>query len=201
MRDHLMLMRHGETVWNVERRFTTRTDVELSEAGVAQAQEAARALAAVKIDRIFASPLLRARRTAEIIAAAQAGDCPVLVDDRLVEVDAGPFEGKTSAELAAGELADTFHGWHTLGTEFPSGTERFEVALARAAEFLDEHADLPGSTLVMTHGSLVRLMVCSYFLGGPPENHRRLWLDNCRLAVFQPRDGVQKMMGFNVSSP
>jgi broad specificity phosphatase PhoE len=73
--------------------------------------------------------------------------------------------------------------------------------LARASEFFADHADLPGSTLVVTHGSLARLIVCSHFLGGPPRNHRRLWLDNCRLALFQERDGEQKMMGFNILAP
>jgi broad specificity phosphatase PhoE len=201
MQERLMLMRHGETVWNAERRFTTRSNIELSEAGIDQAREAAEALAAVRIDRIFASPLARARVTAEIIAERQRGDCPVVVDERLAEIDAGPFEGKTSAELEAGELAQAFRDWHVDGTVFPDGAEPFETALKRAASFLDEQAGLPGSTLVVSHGSLVRLIVCSYFLGGPPPNHRRLWLDNCRLAVFEPRDRVQKMMGFNVRTP
>jgi glucosyl-3-phosphoglycerate phosphatase len=49
----LILIRHGETVWNLERRFTTRTDVELSEAGIEQARRAADALAEVTIDRIY----------------------------------------------------------------------------------------------------------------------------------------------------
>ena len=101
-----MLMRHGETVWNAEHRFTTRTDVELSAAGLEQAAEAARALSAVGIDRVFASPLSRARRTAELIAAAQATDCPVLVDERLTEIDAGPFEGMTSAEIEEFQLLE-----------------------------------------------------------------------------------------------
>ena len=192
-----MLMRHGETVWNAEHRFTTRTDVELSAAGLEQAAEAARALSAVGIDRVFASPLSRARRTAELIAAAQATDCPVLVDERLTEIDAGPFEGMTSAEIAAGDLAEAYHGWHALGTEFPPGTERFDDALARASAFLADHAGLPGSTLVVTHGSLARLIVCSHFLGGAPLNHRRLWLDNCRLAVIEWRGGVPKLIAFN----
>ena len=58
-----------------------------------------------------------------------------------------------------------------------------------AASFLDEHAGEDGTTLVVTHGSLARLMVSSYFLGGPPAVHRHLWLDNCRLAVIEPMDG------------
>ncbi|MDX6550349.1 MAG: glucosyl-3-phosphoglycerate phosphatase, partial [Gaiellales bacterium] len=105
MRRRLILIRHGETVWNHEHRFTTRTDVALSETGIEQARAAAESLAAVSIDRIYSSPLQRAARTAEMIAARQGNECPVAADPRLVEIDAGPFEGLTEEELKAGPLA------------------------------------------------------------------------------------------------
>ena len=194
----LILIRHGETVWNLERRFTTHTDVELSDAGLDQARRAAEALAAVSIDRIYSSPLRRALRTAEMIAARQAGTCPVTADARLTEIDAGPFEGQTEEELAAGPLAAAFARWHTDGEpEFPEGSEPFDAALARASAFLEEHEGEQGTTLVATHGSLARLIVSSHFLGGPPPYHRRLWLDNCRLAVLEWRGGVPKLIAFN----
>jgi broad specificity phosphatase PhoE len=194
----LILIRHGETVWNLERRFTTRTDVELSDAGLDQARRASEALAAVSIDRIYSSPLQRALRTAEMIAARQQATCPVTTDARLTEIDAGPFEGQTAEELAAGPLAAEFARWHTDGQpEFPEGSEPFDSALERASAFLDEHEGEPGTTLVATHGSLARLIVSSHFLGGPPPYHRRLWLDNCRLAVVEWRGGVPKLIAFN----
>jgi broad specificity phosphatase PhoE len=195
----LILIRHGETVWNLERRFTTRTDVELSEAGIDQARRAADALAEVTIDRIYSSPLRRALRTAEMIAVRQGDGCTVTTDPRLVEIDAGPFEGLTEEELAAGPLAVDFARWHTDGEpEFPDGCEPFDVALARASAFLEQHDSDPGTTLIATHGSLARLIVSGHFLGGPPPFHRRLWLDNCRLAVFEWRSGVPKLIAFNV---
>ena len=122
-------------------------------------------------------------------------------DDRLVEIDAGPFEGKTSDELEAGPLAAAFAAWHTDDAEpvFPDGAETFVDALARASEFLAEHEGEQGTTLIVTHGSLARLIVCSHFLGGPPPLNRRLWLDNCRLAVFEERSGVPKMVAFNAT--
>ncbi len=198
MQRRLILIRHGETEWNLERRFTTRTDVELSEVGLAQAARAADALAALAIDRIYSSPLRRALRTAELIAARQATECPVTTDPRLVEIDAGPFEGHTEQELSGGPLAADFARWHTDGTpEFPDGCEPFDAALSRASGFLEEHDGEPGTTLLVTHGSLARLIVSSHFLGGPPPFHRRLWLDNCRLAVFEWRGDVPKLVAFN----
>ena len=198
MQERLLLMRHGETVWNAEHRFTTHSDVELSPAGVAQAAEAAAALAGENLARIFSSPMQRARRTAEIVAAAQADRPDVVIDERLLEIDAGPFDGQTTEELQAGPLAEAFAAWHTDGDPvFPEGTETFDDALRRVSAFFDEHAGLPGTTLVVTHGSLARLAICSHFLGGPPPYHRRLWLDNCRLTSFENRDGIHKMVAFN----
>jgi broad specificity phosphatase PhoE len=199
MRRRLILIRHGETVWNHERRFTTRTDVALSATGLDQARTAAGTLEAVRIDRIYSSPLQRALLTAEMIAARQGNGCPIATDARLVEIDAGPFEGLTEEELTAGPLAAEFARWHTDGSpEFPPGCEPFDDALARSSAFLDQHVDEPGTTLVATHGSLARLIVSSHFLGGPPPLHRRLWLDNCHLAVFEWRGGVPKLIAFNV---
>ena len=197
----LLLIRHGETVWNAERRFTTHSDVPLSEVGLEQVAAAAEALAATAIDRIYSSPLQRARVTAETIAARQAGEPEVTVDDRLTEIDAGPFEGLTEDELRSGSMADDYARWHTdAEPEFTEGAETFDAALARAAAFLDERAGDAGTTLVVSHGSLTRLIVSSYFLGGPPPLHRRLWLDNCRLAVVEWRGGVPKITSFNVTA-
>jgi broad specificity phosphatase PhoE len=198
----LLLIRHGETVWNAQRRYTTRSDVPLSEVGLEQARAAAAALSATEIDRIYSSPLQRARATAETIAARQPGRPAVVADDRLVEIDAGPFEGMTEDDLQSGPMADDYARWHTnAGPEFPAAAETFDAALARASAFLDEHAGETGTTLVVSHGSLTRLIVSSYFLGGPPPLHRHLWLDNCRMAVVEWRGGLPKITGFNVAAP
>jgi len=198
----LLLIRHGETAWNAERRFTTRSDPPLSQVGLEQAGAAAEALAATGIDRIYSSPLQRARVTAETIAALQRVRPAVVTDDRLREIDAGPFEGMTEDELRAGPMAGDYALWHTNAEpEFPDGAETFDQALARAAAFLNEHAGESGITLVVSHGSLTRLIVSSYFLGGPPPLHRHLWLDNCRMAVVEWHGGWPKITGFNVAAP
>ena len=199
MNDRLMVIRHGETVWNAEHRFTTSSDVPLSDVGIRQAEAAAANLAATSIDRIYASPLQRALRTAEMIAASQAAPCSVEVDERLTEIDAGPFDGKTTEELRAGPLAAEFAAWHTDGDPtFPDGTETFDHALERVTAFFADHQGERGTTLVATHGSLARLIVSSYLLAAPPAQHRRLWLDNCHLAVVEQRDGIPKLVGFNL---
>lgn len=199
MNNRLLVIRHGETVWNAEHRFTTHSDVPLSDVGIWQAETAAANLSAATIDRIYSSPLQRALRTAQTIAASQATACTVEVDERLTEIDAGPFDGKTTDELRAGPLAAEFASWHTDDEPaFPDGTETFDHALERIASFFADHQDEAGTTLIATHGSLARLIVSSYLLAAPPAQHRRLWLDNCHLAVVELRDGVPKLVGFNV---
>jgi len=198
----LLLIRHGETVWNHDGRFTTHSDVPLSEVGVAQALDAAEALAATPIARIYSSPLQRALVTAETIAARQTGGPPLHVDGRLTEIDAGPFDGLTVDEITAGPLAAEFAAWHRAERPvFPEGTETFASAVARAGSFLDDVRDAPGVTLAATHGSLARVIVSALVLGGDPAQHRRLWMDNCRLAVVEWRAGVPTLTGFNLPRP
>jgi broad specificity phosphatase PhoE len=195
-----LLLRHGETVWNEERRFTTRSDIPLSERGVEQAERLARNLAGASIDRIVSSPLQRARVTAEIVARALPREVPLTVDPRLTEIDAGPFEGLTPEEAEEGALADAYERWHTdEEPEFPEGAETFESALARGAAALAEVAALPGTTLVSTHGSLARLLIAAVVIGAPPGRHRRLWLDNARFAIVEwSSGGKPRLTGFNL---
>jgi broad specificity phosphatase PhoE len=198
----LILVRHGVTVWNTEGRYTTRSDIPLSDAGIAQAQAAAAALASVQIDRVFCSPLARARNTGEIIAAAQTrGAPPVVVDERLIEIDAGPFEGLTGAEINAGPLAEAHALWHSdTDPVTPAGAETLESAFERAAAFFADVSGLPGTTLAATHGSLARVLVASVVLGAPPPAHRHLWLDNCHWVVI--RFGrLPRMVAFNQGPP
>lgn len=198
----LIVVRHGVTVWNAEGRYTTRSDIPPSDEGIEQAHAAAAALAATRIDRVFCSPLRRARMTGEIIAAAQRGDTPpVVVDERLTEIDAGPFEGLTAAEINAGPLAEAHTLWHSdTDPVTPAGAETLESAHRRAAAFFADVSDLSGTTLAATHGSLARVLVASVVLGAPPAAHRRLWLDNCHWVVIR-LDRRPRMVAFNLGAP
>jgi probable phosphoglycerate mutase len=197
----LVLVRHGATVWNAEGRFTTRTDVELSPEGVDQAAAAARAFAATEIDRVVCSPLMRARATGEAIAAAAPGRPPVTVDERLREIDAGPFEGLTGAEIEAGELAAAFHRWRAeTDPVWPDGAESYDSAVARASSFFADVRDLPGTTVAATHGSLARVLVTAVVLGIAPGLHRRMWLDHCHCAVVALDHSPPRLVALNVAA-
>jgi probable phosphoglycerate mutase len=194
-------VRHGATAWNAEGRFTTRTDVELSPDGREEAEAAARALAGIGIERVMCSPLLRARATGEAIAAAAPGPPAVTIDERLREIDAGPFEGLTGAEIDAGPLAEEFHRWRSeTEPEFPEGAETYESAVARARSFFGDVRDLPGTTLAATHGSLARVLVTAVVLGVDPGLHRRMWLDHCHCAVVALDELPPRLVALNIDA-
>jgi broad specificity phosphatase PhoE len=94
----LYLIRHGETDWNLQHRIQGLTDIPLNETGREQARAAGRLLSERGFDRIFSSPLSRARETAEIIAAEAGLPSPDIVD-ALVERDYGDAEGLSFAEI------------------------------------------------------------------------------------------------------
>jgi broad specificity phosphatase PhoE len=194
----LIVVRHGVTAWNVEGRYTTRTDVPLSPAGIEQARAAAAALADEPIDRVFCSPLSRARTTGEMIAAAQPRPIDVVVDRRLTEIDAGPFEGLTPAQIDAGPLAEAHARWHTdTDPVTPEGAETLASARDRAAAFFAEVSALPGTTLAATHGSLARVLVAAVVLGADPAAHRRMWFDNGHWAVIE-HDDRARLVAWNL---
>jgi len=196
-----VLLRHGETAWNAEGRYATRSDIPLSDRGRAQAVRAAGAFASAPIDRVVSSPLARALETARLIAGACHGCVsPPAVDHRLVEIDAGPFEGKTPAELARGPLREAFASWQRDAHPTPPpGAETLDSAVLRLRAAAGDLRRLPGTTLAVTHGSLARIFVCSVGLGTAPWNYRRLWLDNCRCAVFDTGGPELRLLAFNAS--
>ena len=140
------LVRHGETDWNIEKRFQGQRDIPLNERGRAQARASGQALAGVTFAAVFASPLHRARQTAQIIAG-YTGGAPVVTDDRLIERSFGALEGMT---LPEGQAYLASHGG-TGGQETKlSAGSRMEDFLAWAAERYPEE-----DILVVSHGSII----------------------------------------------
>jgi broad specificity phosphatase PhoE len=152
-----LLVRHGETDWNRENRFQGHADPPLNELGRSQARELATSLARDGIDAVYASPLQRARETAEIIARALALD--VGTDPRLMEVDVGSWSGLTRDDVAA-RFPEAFDRWRA-GSHGWAGGETYEELATRVLRALREIAARhPGGTvLVIGHGGTVRSML------------------------------------------
>jgi broad specificity phosphatase PhoE len=168
----LILVRHGETAWNRERRFQGWRDVPLSADGRVQAERTARALARSGAARVYTSPLGRARETAAEIA--KPSGLGVVADEAFKEISFGAWEGMTLDEVEA-RFGELHAAWRTEPhrVRFPAG-EDLATAGARAlgglARLAAAHA---GQTVVLvTHGVIVRLIVLQA-LGLGPE---RLWV-------------------------
>lgn len=180
-------VRHGVSGWNAESRLCGRTDVPLAEEGRRQAALLGERLRGLSATALYTSPLRRAVETAEIIARA-VGLAP-MVDERLVELDYGAWEGKTFAEIMAQE-ADAFRAWDAdPGNVAPRGGESGGQALQRVAPFLEElaarHAGEREHAIVVCHRTICRLVVCHALGLSPSEYRRRLSMDNAALNIIQ----------------
>ncbi|MFF5704303.1 histidine phosphatase family protein [Streptomyces sp. NPDC012794] len=155
----IVLWRHGQTAWNLERRFQGSTDIELTETGVAQARRAARLLASLKPDAIVASDLRRAADTAAELAAVTG--LPVAHDESLRETYAGDWQGLTHEEILE-KYGEQYAAWKR-GEPVRRGGGELETEVAdRAAPVVLSHADrLPegGTLVVVSHGGTIRTTI------------------------------------------
>ena len=132
---HLMLVRHGETEWNLQRRYQGQTDIPLSELGKRQAEFIAMRLAGQKIDAIYASDLKRAWETAGFIAEKNGLD--VSSEPRLRELKFGILEGLTFDEAEA-QYPEMITAWLEDFNNTPEGGETIDQFNARIVALLDD---------------------------------------------------------------
>jgi probable phosphoglycerate mutase len=174
----LHLVRHGQTVWNVERRIQGQThDVPLTEEGIAQARAAAAGLAGIGAPLVLTSDLLRALQTAEIIAAATGAK--LRREPALRERHMGILQGNT-AEDARRHYGERLNDlWSDPDVRFDGGESWRDVYARVAAFFHSLCASPPAPELVLvTHGGT--LNVINAVLAGEPVE-RLAWerIDNC----------------------
>ena len=174
----LMVLRHGATAWNLERRIQGRADPPLSPAG--RAEVAAWSLPHGSLDLpCWVSPLQRARETALVLGYVE----PVVAAE-LIEMDWGDFEGATLAQLRA-ELGATLAANEALGLDFrPPGGESPRKVGERLRPWLASLADQPGAGVVVTHKGVRRALLAlatGWDMRGPPpiklRDHQALCLD------------------------
>ncbi|MEU9027824.1 histidine phosphatase family protein [Streptomyces sp. NPDC048383] len=155
----IVLWRHGQTSWNLERRFQGSTDIELTGTGVAQARRAARLLASLQPDAIVASDLRRAADTAAELAAVTG--LSVQHDEALRETYAGEWQGLTHDEILA-KYGEQYAAWKR-GEPVRRGGGELETEVAdRAAPVVLRHAEaLPagGTLVVVSHGGTIRTTI------------------------------------------
>ena len=161
----LILIRHGQSVWNAENRFTGWTDVDLSERGVKEAEEAGIELRNQVIDVIHTSDLIRAKRTAEIVILANVCSKETVTksDWRLNERNYGSLQGLNKAETAEKHGAEQVRIWRRSFDVAPPEGESLEMTAKRTIPYFEEEIrpDLESgmSVLVSAHGNSLRSIV------------------------------------------
>lgn len=168
----LWLARHGATEWSLSRRHTGRTDIPLTTEGERQARALGERLRGVEFALVLASPLERARRTAEL---AGFGDVLVL-DEDLMEVDYGEYEGRTTAEIHRARP-----DWDLWRDGCPGG-ETIADAATRAERVLARTRAAGGAVLLVGHGHMTRTLT-SRALTLAPDHGRHLALDPASLSI------------------
>ncbi|MFY0408559.1 histidine phosphatase family protein [Solicola sp. PLA-1-18] len=185
----LVLVRHGQTVWHAENRYAGSSDVDLTAAGVRQADALGAWAATAGLDAVWCSPLSRARKTAD--ACTGTTGLEAHVDPRLTEAHFGRGEGLTSQEMER-EFPEARAAFvhdpvaHPLpgGEPLDAVASRFVAALDDAAR---AHPD--GTVLVVAHSTAIRLALCR-LTGIPLRDYRRVLpsLGNVALTRVRPRD-------------
>jgi broad specificity phosphatase PhoE len=216
-----VLWRHGQTVWNAERRFQGQSDIPLDETGQAQAERAARLLAGLRPDLIVSSDLSRAAGTAAPLARLTGLE--VTLDKDLRERHGGCWEGLTDTEIRARYPAEHANWTPPDGEPSSVVADRVAAALHRVATVLAEGPVLatgpalatgpvlaggaaaePGLTtglaVVVSHGAALRLGM-SRLLGMPEELFGALGpLSNCSWSVLGRRHGRWRLLEHNAGT-
>jgi broad specificity phosphatase PhoE len=172
----ILLVRHGETDWNMERRVQGHSDTPLNDNGRAQALALAESLDEVQLDAVYASDLARAAATAQVVADRKGLDVWLLPELR--ERHFGTWEGLTDTEIHERFPEVVKTGWWGDGETKEEMRERVLAGLHRIAE---EHPD--GRVLVVTHGGPVRALLIECGLDG------RGPIGNCARYEVRLQDG------------
>ncbi|WP_119072580.1 2,3-bisphosphoglycerate-dependent phosphoglycerate mutase [Aggregatilinea lenta] len=160
----LILVRHGQSQWNLENRFTGGTDVPLTEQGRAEARAAGETLRGCRFDRAYTSELERAQETLRIIlSVTRQVDVPVECDATLNERSYGELQGLNKAETAQRLGEEQVFGWRRTFRGRPPGGESLQDTQARVLTYyrtaIEPHVRNGETVLVVSHGNTLRALV------------------------------------------
>ncbi len=168
------IARHGETAWSLTGQYTGLTDLPLTEHGEQVAQRLRTRLGGIAFDRVFTSPLQRARRTCELAGFGGVAE----VDPDLVEWSYGEYEGQTTAEIVA-----AWPGWQLFVDGCPGGDMPADVS-ARADRVVARVRAVDGNVLLFSSGHFIRVLACRWLGIEPIVNTRYLMLSTASLSAL-----------------
>ena len=189
METTVFLIRHGVTAWHAEGRVLGQRDIPMSDAGVAQAEEAAAAVRGVKMSEVLSSPLQRAIQTAEIIG--QAAGIEVARDPRLIDFQLGKWTGMTYDDVAKNEEYQRFV--QQPDAERIPGGESLEDVRRRAVSAVDQALadNATGDALaIVTHAGIIRVLI-THYMGSHPANYHRVRVSPGSISILGFSDDRQ----------
>jgi len=187
----VLLIRHGETDFNRERRLQGVMEIPLNERGREQAAAVARYLKGRSIDALYTSPILRAQETAEIIG--ERIGLPPRGDKRLREIEFGIFEGRSFAEVER-RFPAAHRNWSTgyLAYKAPQGESRQDVQRRMRAAWDDLTAHLDHRTIaIVTHGSAIAIFLGSMYALLPDTA-----IKNTSITTLRRQEAIWEILGF-----
>jgi broad specificity phosphatase PhoE len=193
----LILVRHGETPWNVTLQYQGQANIPLNERGLEQASRAAARLTRYGVTRLYSSDLARAWQTAEVIGAT-LGLTPVAMPE-LREIDVGQWEGLTPEELyrrfpdhMAEYRRDPARTVRLGGESYAQLQARALIALQQIQEH-HQHGDVVAA---VSHGGTIRALLC-HVIGLDLDRFGRMWLDNGSLTELRLGRNGWRLMRLN----
>ena len=182
----LYIIRHGQTANNKKKLLQGRSDMSLNDKGFEQAERARELFDSlgIKFDKVYTSPLKRAVETASIVS----GGADIEIDDRLIEMDYGPYEGMDLTDPAP-EVMAFFMDF--AGTPAPDGMEQLDSVVGRLGEFLEEIRSeaMVRNILISTHAIAMKGAL-EYLT---PDSYGSYWskyIGNCAVYVSDTSDGT-----------
>jgi probable phosphoglycerate mutase len=167
------LVRHGETEWSASGKHTGRTDNPLTEEGERKARALKERLKGVAFDRVFTSPLQRARRTCELAGFGERAK----VDPDLLEWNYGDYEGRKTSEILAERP-----GWLLFRDGCPNGEQPADVAV-RADRVIARLRAADDQAIVFSSGHILR-MLAARWLGLKPSEGRLFMLSTASISIL-----------------
>lgn len=195
---YIYLIRHGETTWNLEERFQGTTNTELTKNGQAQGKLLAKSLNKNPFNRIYTSPLDRAKFTAELIAREQKTHIEVDMDFK--EVSFGDWEGMTTREIR--DSYPWMDKWFKDPGQFPipngddlnAEKDRLKKRLIKIAT-----ENEGGSTAIVSHAGIIRLSLLGA-LDLPLSYYWRFVFGNTSISILEYYKGIFLLKSLNDTS-
>lgn len=194
----IILIRHGETQWNIEGRYQGQEDTHLSEFGLKQGHLVAEGLKDIPIDIAISSPLERSYMTCTFCADLHG--IPVKKDKRLLEINHGAWEGCLADEIEA-KYPEKFHQWHSqpqlVTMPGPGGESLDDVCRRARAAFDDYAAAYDGKTvLVAAHDAVNKAIICNV-MGLDMSHFWQIKQDNTCINVLECQDNQWRIVLLN----